>query len=129
MLISMVLSALAEGSAIAVTAGRQTRDFVYIDDVVDSILISLVAPQVVGAAWNIGSAEVVTVRECLQKIERITGRYDLIQYGARPYSESERFHYEPMLEQTFEAFNWKPSVMLEEGLTRTWQSLLKERAG
>ena len=110
------------------TAGRQTRDFVYIDDVIDSILVALGNPKVAGEAWNIGSGEVVTVRECLELIERITGRRGLIRYGARPYAESERFHYEPMVENTFTAFGWKPFVMLEEGLRRTWESMLNETA-
>ncbi len=128
MLISMVLRALAEGRTVDVTAGRQTRDFVYIDDVVDSILIALGNPDLAGEAWNIGSGEIVTVRKCLEMIEHVTGRAGLIQYGARPYAESERFHYEPMVEETFKAFKWKPSVTLEQGLCRTWQALLKENS-
>jgi UDP-glucose 4-epimerase len=125
-LISMVLEALAENRTIAVTEGRQTRDFVYVDDVVDAILIALTAPNVAGETWNIGSGEVVTVRHCLELVERITGLTGLIQYGARPYAESERFHYEPMVEETYRAFKWKPSVMLEEGIVRTWQSVLNK---
>ena len=125
-LISMVLEALAENRTIAVTEGRQTRDFVYVDDVVDSILIALTAPNVAGEAWNIGSGEVVTVRHCLELIERITGRSGLIQYGARPYAVSERFHYEPMVDETYRTFNWRPAIMLEEGIVRTWQSVLKK---
>ena len=125
-LISMVLQALAEDRTIAVTEGYQTRDFVYIDDVVDSIMIALTATDIAGEAWNIGSGEVVTVRQALELIERVTGRTGLIQYGARPYAASERFHYEPMVEPTFRAFQWKPSVMLEEGITRTWQAIQKK---
>jgi len=123
-LISMVLKALAEDRPIDVTEGRQTRDFVYVQDVVDVIIKSLTQPGIAGEAYNIGSGEVVTVRHCLELIERITGRAGLIQFGARPYHESERFHYEPMLEKTYAAFDWRPSVTLEEGLTRTWHSVL-----
>ncbi len=128
MLISMVMKALAENRPVDVTAGRQTRDFIYIDDTVDAILTALTAPGLAGDVWNVGSGEVVTVRECLELIERITGRPGLIRYGARPYAESERFHYEPMVEGTFQAFGWKPFVMLEEGLRRTWQSVAESGA-
>jgi UDP-glucose 4-epimerase len=127
-LISMVMDALADNRPIDVTAGRQTRDFVYIDDVVDSIMLSLTNDAVVGGIYNVGSGEVVTVRETLEMIERITGRSGLIQYGARPYAESERFHYEPMLEETFKALAWHPSVMLEDGLTQTWKSIVNAKA-
>jgi UDP-glucose 4-epimerase len=125
-LISMVLQALVENRPIAVTEGLQTRDFVYVDDVVDVILMALTAADVAGEAFNIGSGEVVTVRHCLEEIERLTGRSGLIQYGARPYAENERFHYQPILEKTYATFKWKPSVMLDEGLLRTWRSFLKE---
>jgi len=122
-LISMVFQALAEDRPVDVTEGRQTRDFVYVDDVIDSILAALTAPNICGDALNIGSGEVVTVRECLDLMEKITGRPGLIRYGARPYAVSERFHYEPMVDDTFKALNWKPSVMLEEGLRRTWDAI------
>lgn len=124
-LISMVLQALAENRSIAVTEGRQTRDFVYIDDVSEAIVTALTTPDIVGSAWNIGSGQVVTVRQCLELIENITGRTGLIQYGGRPYLESERFHYEPLLESTLAMLPWRPRVMLEEGLRKTWESVLQ----
>ena len=125
-LISIVLHALSRNEAIDVTEGRQTRDFVYIDDVSRAILMSLTASGISGETWNIGSGEVVTVRHCLELIEKVTGKTGLIRYGARPYLVSERFHYEPLLDRTFEVLPWRPQIMLEEGLRRTWQSILEK---
>ncbi len=125
-LISAVMDALAHNRPIDVTAGRQTRDFVYIDDVIDSVMLSLKVEAVVGGTYNIGSGEVITVRETLEMIERITGRKGFIQYGARPYAESERFHYEPALDETFKALHWRPSVMLKGGLEQTWKSIVDD---
>ena len=62
------------------------------------------------------------VRDCLERIERITGRTGLIEYGKRPYSESEIFQYELKVRGTYAAFNWRPSVTLDEGLRETWKS-------
>lgn len=123
-LIPMVMHALANGRPIDVTAGRQTRDFVYIDDVVDAIMMSLTEPDVVGGTYNVGSGEVVTVRQALEMIERITCMNGLIRYGARPYAQSERFHYEPVIDETHKVLHWRPSIMLAEGLTQTWKSVL-----
>jgi UDP-glucose 4-epimerase len=123
MLISMVMRALAEGRIIDVTEGRQTRDFLYVHDLVDAILLSLTAPDIAGHVWNLGSGEVVTVRDCLQRIERITGVSGLIDYGGRAYIDREIFRYEINIAPTCEAFHWKPAVMLEEGLQLTWNSL------
>jgi UDP-glucose 4-epimerase len=127
MLISQVMKALSENRAVNVTAGEQTRDFIYVEDVVQAIVRSLTMPGIEGDAWNVGSGEVVAVRDCLERIERITGRRGLIQYGKRPYSENEIFQYEPKVQGTYAAFDWKPSVMLDEGLEKTWE-IFRDRA-
>ncbi len=127
MLISMVMEALAEGRPIDVTEGKQTRDFVYVDDVVDSILLGLVTPGIENNVWNVGSGEVVTVRECLERIEGITGTEGLVLYGVRPYIPREIFRYQSALDRTFEVFKWQPSVGLDEGLRRTWASILVKK--
>lgn len=123
MLISMVMEALAAGRPIDVTEGKQTRDFVYVDDVVDSILLGLVTPGLEGDVWNVGSGEVVTVRDCLERIERITGTEGLVLYGARPYIDREIFRYESEVYRTYGILQWRPAVMLDEGLRRTWAAV------
>jgi UDP-glucose 4-epimerase len=123
MLISQVMKALAEGRVIDVTEGRQTRDFLYVGDLVDAMLLALTAPNIAGQVWNLGSGEVVTVRDCLERIERITGRVGLIDYGGRAYIDREIFRYEINIEPTCAALQWRPVVMLDEGLQRTWESI------
>jgi UDP-glucose 4-epimerase len=126
MLISQVMKALAENRVIDVTEGRQTRDFLYVGDLVDAILLALTAPSIDGEVWNVGSGEVVTVRDCLERIEKITGRAGLIDYGGRPYIDREIFRYEINIEPTCVALQWRPVIMLDEGLRRTWQSIRKD---
>jgi nucleoside-diphosphate-sugar epimerase len=122
MLISQVMKAISENRTVEVTTGEQTRDFIYVEDLVMAIIRSLTVPITEGDVWNVGSGEVVTVRDCLERIERITGRTGLIQYGKRPHSENEIFHYELKVQGTYDAFDWKPSVTLDEGLHKTWES-------
>jgi nucleoside-diphosphate-sugar epimerase len=122
MLISQVMKAMSKNRTVEVTGGEQTRDFIYVEDVVEAIIRSLTAPGIEGDAWNIGSGGVVTVRDCLERIERITGRTGLIEYGKRPYSENEIFQYELKVQGTYAAFDWKPSVTLDDGLHKTWKS-------
>lgn len=121
MLISQVMKALSENRTVDVSAGAQTRDFIYVEDVVQAMIRSLVVPGIEGDVWNVGSGEVVAVRDCLERIERVTGRRGLILYGKRSYSENEIFHYELKVEKTYAAFDWKPSVTLDEGLQKTWE--------
>ena len=127
MLIPQVLQALLEGKEVPVTEGRQTRDFIHAEDVAKGIVRALVADNVEGCTFNLASGEVVTVRECLERIERITGRQGLILYGALPYKTGEIFSYEPVADRTFSALNWRPSISLEGGLLKTWEALQQTR--
>ncbi|HSY35762.1 MAG TPA: NAD-dependent epimerase/dehydratase family protein [Acidobacteriaceae bacterium] len=121
MLISQVMKAISQNRPVEVTAGEQTRDFIYVEDVVNAIIQSLTVPNVGRGVWNIGSGEVVTVRSCLERIERITGRAGLIEYGKRPYTENEIFQYELKDEETYATLDWKPSITLDAGLRKTWE--------
>jgi UDP-glucose 4-epimerase len=121
MLISQVMKALAKNCRVEVTRGEQTRDFIYVEDVVKAIIRSVTVPSAEGHVWNIGSGEIVTVRDCLERIERITGRTGLIEFGKRSYTENEIFQYEPKVKGTYAAFDWKPSVTLDKGLRQTWE--------
>jgi nucleoside-diphosphate-sugar epimerase len=128
MLVPQVMHALREGREIAVTEGRQTRDFIYVEDVARGILAALTAPGVDGGSYNLASGEVVTVKDCLSRIEAISGRSGLIRYGAIPYKAGEIFSYEPVAERTYVALDWRPRVSLDEGLAKTWGALLEPEA-
>jgi nucleoside-diphosphate-sugar epimerase len=122
MLVPQVMRALAENREIAVTEGRQTRDFIHVEDVARGILCSLVAEGVDGHSYNLASGEVVTVRGCLTRIGNISGRAELIRYGALPYKAGEIFSYEPVAQTTRTALHWRPVISLDDGLANTWNS-------
>jgi len=123
MLVPQVMHALRDGREIAVTAGRQTRDFIHVEDVARGIVAALTAEGIDGHCFNLASGEAVTVKDCLTRIEAVTGRTGLIRYGAIPYKAGEIFSYEPVAEKTYSALNWRPSIGLTEGLSRTWAAL------
>jgi UDP-glucose 4-epimerase len=54
--------------------GMQTRDFVYVDDVVEAVLMSLINSDVGGGVFNIGSGKPTAINELLELILRITER-------------------------------------------------------
>jgi nucleoside-diphosphate-sugar epimerase len=120
MLVPQVMHALHQRREIAVTEGRQTRDFIYVEDVARGILAALTAEGIAGRSYNLASGEVVTVRDCLARIERISGRSGLIRYGAIPY--------EPVAQRSYDALRWRPQVSLDAGLAATWACLTNLQA-
>lgn len=123
MLVPQVMHALRKREPIAVTAGIQTRDFIHVEDVARGIVRALTVADIVGRSWNLGTGEVVRVKDCLERIEAISGVRGLIQYGALPYKTGEIFTYEPVVKETFAALNWRPRISLDEGLASTWAAL------
>jgi len=66
--------AMEGGSVVVFGDGRQTRDFVYLDDVVDALVRAGCAGGVVRATMNIGSGVEVSISELLDAIEQAQGR-------------------------------------------------------
>ena len=57
--------------------GKQIRDFVYIDDVVDAIIYSLNNKKVLGQIYNLGSGKPVKVYTVINTINKLIGKESL----------------------------------------------------
>ncbi|HIC94706.1 MAG TPA: NAD-dependent epimerase/dehydratase family protein [Anaerolineae bacterium] len=66
--------ALSGGSLVVFGDGNQTRDFVYIDDVVDALVAAATARNVNRCIINVGSGQEVSINELVEKVARATGR-------------------------------------------------------
>jgi len=66
--------ALRGGTLIVFGDGNQTRDFVYIDDVVDALAAAATAPDVDRHIINVGSGQEVSINQLVEKVARATGR-------------------------------------------------------
>ena len=95
--------------------GSQTRDFVFVDDVVSAF----VAARDRGSKEliNIGSGQELSVNELYGRLADLTGtRFDPIYAGARP-GELQRIVVDPS--KAGRILGWSPSIPLDEGLKHT----------
>jgi UDP-glucose 4-epimerase len=69
-----VKQALSGGSLVVFGDGSQTRDFVYIDDVVEAMVAAATASDVDRAIINIGSGRELSINELIKKVEQATKR-------------------------------------------------------
>ena len=100
--------------------GRQTRDFVYVEDAVDAWLRVLDTPGTDGAVYNVGSGRETSIRELAEAVLRGCGEspesWD-IRTGAAQAGDQRRAAADvSALER---ATGWRPTTSLEEGLKRT----------
>ncbi len=104
--------------------GKQTRDYVYVEDVARANILSLNAKD---AILNIGTAIETSVNDIVSKLRTVTNRDVQVIYSPRRRGEVDRIALE--IKRAEELLGWSPHVSLEEGLSRTWEWFSSERAG
>lgn len=103
------------GQPIVNGTGKQTRDFIYVDDVVEAILVTL--GEDVQGIYNVGTGQETTINECYGIIKSLTNCQCKELYGAA--KKGEQFRSVLDVTKLREVFGWDPQVTLQEGLTRT----------
>jgi UDP-glucose 4-epimerase len=104
-------------------SGKQGRDFVHIDDVLD--LIGILMDQVSdGSAYNIGSGKLTTFLELIDLFTRFAGYAPEIKpLLDKPVGVHSRYCDMSLVESRF---GWKPRISLEEGMNRVYQAALQK---
>ena len=102
--------------------GDQTRDWVYISDVIDGFLQALSMPQAIGGTFNLCSGIETTLYDLALAIIAQMGSRIAVHRGSRPYRDGEirRLVGDNSRAQT--VLGWAPRVSLAEGLRRTIQA-------
>ncbi len=103
------------GQPIINGTGKQTRDFVYVDDVVEAIMVTL--GEDVQGTFNVGTGQEATVNECYEIIKELTSSSCKDLYGAAKKGEQFRSVLDVM--KLREKFDWDPQVSFPEGLKMT----------
>ena len=118
-----VLEHLKRGSTMEVWGNGETvRDYLYIDDLIQSIL--LVLQQGVTGTFNVGRSEGISINHLITLAEATSGQQlNISRQPARSVDVRSIVLDNHKLQI---ATGWTPSVTLNEGLTRTWQWLIEQ---
>jgi UDP-glucose 4-epimerase len=98
--------------------GEQSRDFTYIDNVVDATLRAAEAPGVSGMVFNVGTGVRSTLNQTLQLLEKISGRP--ARAKCDPPRAGDILHSLADISAARKFLGYEPRVSFEEGLRRTW---------
>jgi UDP-glucose 4-epimerase len=95
--------------------GKQTRDFIFVDDVVSAFVAARERGS--GELVNVGSGRELSVNELYSRLAELTGtRFEPVYAAARP-GELNRIVVDPS--KAGRVLGWQPSVDLDDGLKQT----------
>jgi UDP-glucose 4-epimerase len=111
--------ALRSGSLVVHGDGMQTRDYVYVDDVVSAMVAASTAPNLDGLVINVGSGVETPVRDLARTVLAVTGSSAEPIYSPNTSGGVSRMCAD--LSLAAKKLNYRPSISLEEGLRLTLQ--------
>jgi UDP-glucose 4-epimerase len=115
------IKSLIEGSPFKIFGdGEQRRDFNFVDDVVDAMILAAKRPEAVGQIYNLGSKEVVSLNELAEIIVSAAGEgtFEKIPFPAerKAIDIGDYFSNYGLIESELA---WTPQVSLAKGLKKT----------
>ncbi len=100
--------------------GRQTRDYIYVGDVVSAAMAA--AETEAGGSINIGTGVETTVLELVERLRELSGESGFeAEFAPARRGEVQRISIDPA--RAAEALGWAPQTGLEEGLRLTLDSI------
>jgi len=96
--------------------GMQTRDYVYVDDVVDAVITSTYND--ISDVFNVGTGVETSVNELFRHLIEITGKSHIKEVHGQA-KKGEQLRSCLSYDKIRKALDWEPRVPLREGLTRT----------
>ncbi len=101
--------------------GEQKRDLVFVDDVVEALLLAGVSKKANSKIYNLGGVEPISLKSLVELMIEVngSGEYELVPFPEERkkidigdfYSNYTKIHQE---------LGWKPKILLREGLKRTF---------
>ena len=104
--------------------GEQSRDFTYIDNVVEANLLALQAIEASGNVCNIGCGQHITLNELICLLEEIAGVKAEVNYTAAKVGDVR--HSLADITRARNLLGYEPRVMVREGLRRTVQAFMTQ---
>lgn len=111
---------LLEGRAFEIWGGQQLRDFTYVDDVVEALLLTAMQDTANGRIFNLGGECIISLKDLAKLLSSINGggEYKVLSFPSERKKIDIGDYYSDF-KQIKTALGWEPKVSLREGLTYT----------
>lgn len=104
--------------------GNQTRDFLFVEDLVDALNTCIVQNDISGV-FQLGSGIPTSVNELLENLARVSKKNLNIKYVSAQQGEIENNF--ANITKAKSILDWKPITTLEDGLRQTYKYLIENK--
>ncbi|MFZ4543840.1 MAG: NAD-dependent epimerase/dehydratase family protein [Saprospiraceae bacterium] len=116
--IPQMVNSLLRGEDFLMTKGEQTRDFLFVDDVVDALILAAVRKEAHNEIFNVCSGVGTQLAELASKINYNLDTKARIITGALPYRENEVWEMIGSNNKIKQMLGFEPKITITEGIQR-----------
>lgn len=122
MFIPSMVKAAANNEQFDMTKGEQTRDFLFVNDLVSALMKSCAVDGAAGQTINIGSGIPTKLSDAVGAMQNLVPGFKA-NIGAKEYRTNEIFEYYFGISKAKRLLGWQPNFSFENGLRETveWQ--------
>jgi nucleoside-diphosphate-sugar epimerase len=118
--LSRFMLAVIEGVPLTIYGdGEQSRDFTYVDNIVDETLRACEATAASGRVFNGGTGARITLNQVVKLFEKVTGKKIQVRYDPPRAGDIRDSQADMSLAK--KVLGYSPFVTFEKGLERTWE--------
>jgi UDP-glucose 4-epimerase len=116
--ISIFCDAIQHGEPMTIFGdGKQTRDYVYVSDVVQANILAM--QRALPGPINIGTGVQTSVLKLAETLKKVSGKRTKVKHRAAISAEVRKSALDVKLAKR--VLGWKPTVSLLDGLVKTWE--------
>jgi len=108
-----------KGDEIRTTLGKQTREFNYVDNIVDAFILAAKVTIIPNSPINIGSAEEISIRKLVKKIHQLTNSKSKLSIGVLKNRPTEIWRMKAENKKAKSILDWEINISFEKGLIKT----------
>lgn len=117
-LVPYVTLSLLQGREPQLSSGKRPVDWVYVEDVVDGLVMAADQPGLEGRRLDLGSGKLLPTRTVVEQIYSLLAPEEEPPFGSLPDRKMEQVRV-ARAEETQEILGWSPETSLEAGLEKT----------
>ncbi len=117
-LIPTVINSCLKNKSFPCSHGRQKRDFIFINDLIELIFKCFLNKRAKGKILNVGSSKPLEVKKIIQNIKKKINK-GTPQFGVIKLRKEEMQETFPSIKLAKTILNWKPTVNFSQGIDKT----------